>query len=84
MITVYGMSELVGPISLQTNDVYDQPILGENIENAIGQEVKKLIDTAYVNAQKILLENMELLHAIANTLLEKEKISEEEFNEFFK
>ena len=84
MITVYGMSDVVGPISLQTNDVHDEPILGDHIENTIGEEVKRIIDVAYSSAQKILLDNMPLLHAIAEELLRKEKISEEEFEEFFK
>lgn len=84
MITVYGMSDVVGPISLQTNDVHDEPILGDHIENTIGEEVKRIIDVAYSSAQKILLDNMPLLHAIAEELLKKEKISEEEFEEFFK
>ena len=46
-------------------------------------EVKKLIDTAYKSAQQILLQNMDLLHAIAAELIAKEKINEEEFNKFF-
>ena len=84
MITVYGMSDVIGPISLQKTDMYEQSVLGENIENEIGKEVKKIIESAYISAQKILLDNMDLLHAIAGELLRKEKISEEEFERFFK
>ena len=43
-----------------------------------------LIDNAYETAQKILLNNMEILDRVALTLLEKEKITSEEFEEFFK
>jgi len=84
MITVYGMNELVGPISLKKSEPYEDLMMGENIENVIGEEVKKMVATAYVTAQKILLENMEILHAVANRLIEKEKISGEEFESFFK
>ena len=40
-------------------------------------------DNAYKEAQKILKHHMDELHAIAQTLIEKEKINEEEFNSFF-
>ena len=53
------------------------------MEDVIGQEVKRLIDTAYVRAQRILLDNMDILHAIAAELISKEKINEDEFNKFF-
>ena len=56
---------------------------GENIEAAIGAEVKKLIDAAYVQAQEIILANMDKLHAVAEKLLEKEVISAEEFQRIF-
>ena len=62
---------------------YEYQLLGNNMEDIIGQEVKKLIDTAYKSAQQILLQNMDLLHAIAAELIAKEKINEEEFNKFF-
>ena len=84
MITVYGMSDAIGPISLQRNDSYERPALGENIEDQVGKEVKRIIEHAYEIAQQILKENMPLLDAVAAKLLEKEKISEEEFDSFFK
>ncbi len=83
MITVYGMSDKLGPISLKTDDPYQMNILGQNIEDVIGEEVKELIDVAYQKAQYILKENMQTLHAVAQVLLEKEVISEKEFNSFF-
>ena len=84
MVTVYGMSDVVGPICLKSSDGnYEYQLLGNNMEDIIGQEVKKLIDTAYKSAQQILLQNMDLLHAIAAELIAKEKINEEEFNKFF-
>ena len=83
MITVYGMSDRLGPISLKTKDPYEMQIFGQNIEDVIGEEVKALIDTAYLRAQQILSQNMQTLHVVANVLLEKETISAEEFESFF-
>ena len=61
MVTVYGMSDVVGPICLKSSDGnYEYQLLGNNMEDVIGQEVKKLIDTAYKSAQQILLQNMDL------------------------
>ncbi|MBR6033174.1 MAG: ATP-dependent zinc metalloprotease FtsH [Clostridia bacterium] len=84
MVTYYGMSDVIGPITLKPKDAYEQRIYGENIDAAIGSEVKNLIDNAYKEAQEIILAHMDKLHAVANKLLEKEIISAEEFNEFFK
>ena len=83
MVTVYGMSDSVGPISLKTDNPYELQIFGENIEDTVGKEIKKLIDTAYKKAELILSENMNILHQVAQELLIKETISEEEFNQFF-
>ncbi len=83
MVTVYGMSDNIGPVSLKTENPYEIQIFGKDIEDEIGKEIKQLIDTAYVKAQAILRQNMNILHAVAQTLLEKETISEKEFNRFF-
>ena len=84
MITVYGMSDIIGPISLKDNDgQLEYQMFGDDMQDAIGKEVKKLIDIAYFNAQEILKQNIDLLHAIATELMAKEKINEEEFNKFF-
>ena len=84
MITVYGMGDKLGPISLKVDNAYEMQIFGEKIIAEVGEEVQKLIDNAYKSAQKILTENIFILDRVANTLLEKEKISSEEFEEFFK
>jgi len=83
MVTVYGMSDVVGPISLKTDNPYELQLFGEHIEDTVGKEIKKLIDTAYKRAEIILSENMNLLHEIAQALLIKETITSEEFEEFF-
>ena len=84
MVTKYGMSDKVGPINLEVKDKYEIQPLGENIDELVGQEVKVLIDTAYSKAQEILINNMDKLHAVSERLLEKEIISAEEFETFFK
>ena len=84
MVTVYGMSDEIGPISLKNdNGELDYQMFGEEIEDKIGREVNKLINTAYRDAQTILTQNMDKLHEIAGVLLEKEKINEQEFKKFF-
>ena len=83
MVTVYGMSDNIGPIYLKSNDSYERQIFGENIDDAVGAEVKRLIDTAYKKAQEIILAHMDKLQAVAERLLEKEIISAEEFETFF-
>lgn len=85
MVTVYGMSDVVGTISINPErDPYELQILGEKYVDAIGAEVKILLDTAYAKAQKIILEHMEKLHEVAQTLLKNEIITEQEFEEIFK
>ncbi len=82
MVTVYGMSEALGPISLEDQETL--AVFGQDIEDVIGEEVKTLIDTAYKRAEQILKNNIEKLEIVANTLLERETISAEEFEEIIK
>ena len=84
MVTTYGMSDKVGPISLKTDSPYELQIFGENIEDVVGKEIKKLIDEAYSKAQSILKEHRAILDAVAQVLMIQETISQEEFEEFFK
>ena len=82
MITKYGMSESLGPISINTEqDPYELQMLGEKFGDAIGAEVKILLDNAYIRAQKLIHENRDKLDRVAEALLEKEVISAEEFQE---
>lgn len=85
MIIKYGMSDNLGPISINTEkDPYELQILGEKFGDAIGAEVKIMLDTAYAKAQTILTNNMDKLHAVAEVLIQKEVISAEEFEEIIK
>ena len=83
MVTKYGMSDTLGPIDFQGKEPYEIQMFGENIGDKIGQEVKTLIDTAYNDALSLLNEHRDKLDLIANALLEKEKINEEDFKRFF-
>ena len=83
MVTKYGMSDNLGPIDFQGKEQNDMFVFGENIGDKIGAEVKSLIDEAYNNAQKLLIEHRDKLDAIAQTLLAQEKINEQEFKEIF-
>ena len=83
MVTKYGMSDTLGPIDFQGKEPYEMQMFGENIGDKIGLEVKSLIDTAYNDAIILLNQHRDKLDIIAQTLLEKEKINEQEFNEIF-
>ena len=84
MVTIYGMSDTVGPISINTEkDPYQMELLGDRFEDSIGAEIKQLIDNAYYQAQKILSEHMDKLEQVATTLMKQEIISAEEFEAFF-
>ena len=83
MVTKYGMSDTLGPIDFQGKEPYEMQMFGENIGDKIGEEVKTLIDTAYNDAITLLKEHRDKLDKIAETLLQKEKINEQEFNQIF-
>ncbi len=84
MIIVYGMSDKIGPISLKVDDPIELELYGHEIEDEVGKEIRRLLDTAYSRAMQILIANRDKLEAVANALLQKETITQEEFEEFFK
>ncbi len=91
MVTKYGMSKRLGPMMYGGDDseVFLGEELGKNkaysdkIAYEIDSEMRELIDGAYNKALNILNENIDLLHALANRLLEKETIGQEEFEDIF-
>ncbi|GAA0085978.1 ATP-dependent zinc metalloprotease FtsH [Clostridium sp. MB05] len=91
MVMEYGMSEKLGTISYgnDNNEVFIGRNLGrsrnfsEEVGAEIDKEVKRFIDEAYERAQTLLSQNISKLHAVAETLLEKEKIDGEEFERIF-
>ena len=85
MIVKYGMSDDLGPIYIDTEkDPYELQLFGEKFGDAVGAEVKIMIDNAYVKAQKLILNNMDKLNNVAEALIEKEIISAEEFQDLIK
>ena len=85
MVTVYGMSDRIGPMSINLEkDPYQMQLLGNNLEDEIGKEVKNILEDAYEKAQRLLVMHRDKLDAVAGVLLEKEVINEEEFEEIFK
>ena len=83
MLTIYGMSDSLGPISLKVDQAYELELFGEEVVNEVGNQVRTLIDNSYVTAQKILAEHRNELDKVAQALMEKEKITAEEFDKFF-
>ena len=55
----------------------------EGTSEIIDREVKRIIDESYEKATKILKDNFDLLHKIADRLIEKERIGKEEFESLF-
>ena len=84
MVIKYGMSDKVGPVNLEQKNPHEKFAFGDHLDELVGREVKELIDAAYHKAQEILLADSDRLHEITACLLEREIISGEEFEEFFK
>ncbi|WP_313345136.1 ATP-dependent zinc metalloprotease FtsH [Sedimentibacter sp.] len=91
MVTTYGMSDDLGPMTYGTND--EEVFLGrdfnkirnysEEVAAKIDNEMRRIIDAAYHKTETLLSENMEKLHRVAQALLEKETISGKEFETLF-
>ena len=91
MVTHYGMSNNLGPMTYGTDEeeVFVGRDLGrarnysEEVAAAIDREMRSLIDRAYNTAEKLLKENMNVLHKVAQALLERETLDGKEFEEIF-
>ncbi|MBR3720254.1 MAG: ATP-dependent zinc metalloprotease FtsH [Clostridia bacterium] len=82
MVTLYGMSDSVGPVHINLEkDPYQLELLGDKYTDMIGNEIKALINDADFKAQSILASHMNALEVISNELLAKEVISAERFEE---
>ena len=91
MVTRYGMSENIGLICYDNDD--DEVFIGrdlahtrgygEGVATAIDLEVKRIIDECYEKAKQIIMDNRSVLDRCAELLLEKEKISQQEFEALF-
>ncbi|NLD58295.1 MAG: ATP-dependent zinc metalloprotease FtsH, partial [Clostridiales bacterium] len=90
MVTEYGMSSSVGPIFLgDEREVFlgksfsqQRSGFSEEVNSMIDREVHRLVSEGYNRAESILTEHMDQLHALAELLLEREKLDFEEFKAF--
>ena len=91
MVTQYGMSERLGLINYGNDedevfigrDLAHTRSYGETVAGEIDSEVKRIVDECYANARKIIGEYRPVLDSCAALLLEKEKITREEFEALF-
>ena len=92
MITKYGFSERLGPVVYGT--AQEETFLGrdlgmgkgysETTAAEIDSEMRDIIDEAYETCRRTLTEHIDQLHALANALMEREKLNENEFNAIMK
>lgn len=92
MVTKFGMSEAVGLVNYDNDSdevfigrdlAHSSRGYGESMATLIDGEVKRIIDECYSRAKSIIKEHEDVLHACADLLLEKEKITREEFEALF-
>lgn len=92
MITEFGMSEVLGPITFGRRQ--DQVFLGrdisrdrnysEEVASSIDKEVRRLIEDAYAKTEEMLKVNLEKLHLIAGALIEHETLEGEQLDQLLK
>ncbi len=91
MVTQYGMSDRIGMINYGSDDdevfigrdLAHTKAYGESVATMIDEEVKRIIDECYQKAKAIIMEHESILHASSRLLMEKEKISQKEFEQLF-
>jgi cell division protease FtsH len=91
MITEYGMSDELGPMTFGTD--HDEVFIGrdlarsrnysEEVAAKIDKAIRGVIDNGYNHAEQLLKDNISKLHSVAQALLEREKLDEKEFEEIF-
>ncbi len=91
MVTEYGMSDAIGTITYGSD--HDEVFIGrdfargrnysEEVASTIDQEIRKIVDKGYHTAETILKENLNKLHGVAQSLLEKEKLDSDDFEQIF-
>ncbi len=92
MVCEWGMSEKMGPLAFGQKE--EQIFLGrefarhkdysENTAQDIDQEIKQIVDNSYSLARKILGENIDILHSLANSLLEREALDGDQIDKIIK
>ncbi|MCR4722270.1 MAG: ATP-dependent zinc metalloprotease FtsH [Eubacteriales bacterium] len=91
MITDYGMSDVLGPISYGDDDdnvfigkdLVSRKVLSEEVTSKIDSEVKRIMDTCYSEAKRIIAANRDKVDQIVGKLYEKETLTGDEFRELF-
>ena len=91
MVMKYGMSEKIGPITFGSTqeevflgkEMNTQRNYSENVASQIDEEVKDIITRAYNYAERLLKDNIDKLHKVAEILIEKEKMDSDEFDAIF-
>ena len=90
MVTKYGMSEKLGPLSFSDEeevfvgrDFHTTKNYSESIAAEIDSEIRRIIDEAYERTEILLTENMDKLHAVAQALLIAETLDAEQFEMIF-
>ncbi|MDX9754967.1 MAG: ATP-dependent zinc metalloprotease FtsH, partial [bacterium] len=86
MVCHFGMSEKLGPLTFGLNDnqvflgrdLYKDKDYSEEVASQIDREVRRIVDECYNRSKHILVENRDILDALANALLEREVLSAEE------
>ncbi len=91
MVTRYGFSDKIGLVNCEQDE--EEVFIGRDLAhtksysdamaNVIDEEIRRIIDECYEKAKEILIENKAVLEACAELLLEKERISREEFEALF-
>lgn len=91
MVTRYGMSKNLGPMTYGTGeevflgkDLTAKKDYSEEVAAQIDREIRDIIDNAYGRAEKLLSENIDKLHEVANALLQRETLNADEFEIVFK
>ncbi len=91
MVTRYGFSDNIGMVNYENDD--NEVFIGRDLAQTrsyseavaakIDEEVRTIIDECYAKAKKILVEHMDVMHRCAALLIEKERITREEFEALF-
>ena len=91
MVVKFGMSDSLGPIQFGSEneevflgrDFAHTRNYGDDIANLIDAEIRRIVETAYIEAKRIIETNMEILHKIVELLMEKERVSGDEVRALF-
>jgi len=91
MVTKYGMSEVLGPILFGTDneevflgrDIGQTRNYGETVASTIDKEIERFVNTGYSQALEVLQKHIDTLHKTAELLIQKEKLTNEEFRGLF-